>query len=230
MRSAWRAHAAGERQVPVEMRFIDMFMAALGSLVFMAMLLSFLLRYIPPGKPIPGQPAPPPPSALRIVTRALPPAYVGEPYEVAFAYRGGAGAVVWQVPAGLTELPTGLRFDAQRGLLTGTPGERAIARFVLQAADLHGGEDRRPLELVVQAARKSSKRPEVISAAVVAVLLLLANWISQKIIGGFRQRLGALQEAWAQGKSEVIWMNGPEKEIVQAMRASLLASAVARTL
>ena len=44
MRSRWhRGEAADNQHAPVEMRFIDMFMTALGSLVFVAMLLVFLL-------------------------------------------------------------------------------------------------------------------------------------------------------------------------------------------
>jgi hypothetical protein len=42
MRSPWRRDH-GSDQVPVEMRFIDMFMTALGSLVFLCLLLVFLL-------------------------------------------------------------------------------------------------------------------------------------------------------------------------------------------
>ena len=45
MSISWRHHpTGGERQAPpVELRFVDMFMAAIGALVFMAMLLSYLM-------------------------------------------------------------------------------------------------------------------------------------------------------------------------------------------
>ena len=43
MRSRWQRSRGDDPQAPVEMRFIDMFMAALGSLVFLALLLVFLL-------------------------------------------------------------------------------------------------------------------------------------------------------------------------------------------
>jgi cell division protein FtsB len=43
MRSRWRNGPADEQQPPVEMRFIDMFMTALGGLVFLCLLLVFLL-------------------------------------------------------------------------------------------------------------------------------------------------------------------------------------------
>ena len=43
MRSRWQRSRGDDPQAPIEMRFIDMFMAALGSLVFLALLLVFLL-------------------------------------------------------------------------------------------------------------------------------------------------------------------------------------------
>ena len=48
MNRAWQSRSTMDHHtVPVEMRFIDLFMAALGALIFMAMLLSFLLRFFP---------------------------------------------------------------------------------------------------------------------------------------------------------------------------------------
>jgi len=46
MKSRWHRAHAGEQHSPVEMRFVDMFMTALGALVFLAMLLVFLLPRI----------------------------------------------------------------------------------------------------------------------------------------------------------------------------------------
>jgi cell division protein FtsB len=43
MRWRWRREPADDQQPPVEMRFIDMFMTALGGLVFLCLLLVFLL-------------------------------------------------------------------------------------------------------------------------------------------------------------------------------------------
>jgi hypothetical protein len=216
MNSAWRHHFASERQVPVEMRFVDMFMAALGALIFMAMLLSFLLRYLPskPAVDSSGQPLPPP-SALRIVTRFLPPAQVGKPYEMAFAYRGGSGPVVWQVPAGSEELPTGLHFDPRLGILSGTPGERGTARFVLQVSDLRGGEHRQPFELMVEAPQKGPRRLENAFAVALNIVLLLVWLATLAGIGGLRQRLAELQEAWSRRETVVVWRRGVEEDRVE---------------
>ena len=215
MSTPWRSHAASGHHVPpVEMRFIDMFMAALGALIFMAMLLAFLLRFTPrdhvqvPSPPVPGMTFP-----LRIVTASLPPAQVGQPYEVAFAYRGGSGRVAWTVPAGLREIPAGLRFDPQRGVLTGTPTKRAAARFVLRAADALGTVDQRPFELLVEPPRAgSTRRWEIVSASIAAGILLLI-WLAILVgTAEFKGRLATLQEAWSQGRSDVTWQRGLHEE------------------
>jgi hypothetical protein len=211
--AAWRSPAAADRHTPpVEMRFIDMFMAALGAMIFVALLLSFLLRYLHhDGGVSPAGPRTPAPSMLRIATRSLPAARVGEPYEVAFAYRGGSGPIAWTVPAGSAEIPPGLRFDRQRGVLSGTPGERGMARFILQASDISGGEDRRPLELVVEPSAKASGRLESLFGIAVIVLTLLIWLVSWGISAQLRQRLRVLIEAGGQGQSEVRWWSGPEQ-------------------
>ena len=43
MKSSWKRTPGTDHQVPIEMRFIDMFMTTLGSLIFIALLLVFLL-------------------------------------------------------------------------------------------------------------------------------------------------------------------------------------------
>src|SRR6266853_728910 len=111
MPSGWGAsHRTDRHAVPVEMRFIDMFMAALGALIFMAMLLAFLLRFVPQGAT--AQPSRDPRSSpkkeLSLLTRTLPSARVGEPYELAFAYRGGTGDIAWEIAAGAQELGSDL--------------------------------------------------------------------------------------------------------------------------
>ena len=60
MRSRWSSQHAGGQHAPVEMRFVDMFMTALGSLIFIALLLVFLLpkaaQTNPSTLPEPGAP------------------------------------------------------------------------------------------------------------------------------------------------------------------------------
>jgi hypothetical protein len=60
MRSRWSSQHAAGQHAPVEMRFVDMFMTALGSLIFIALLLVFLLpkaaQTNPSTLPEPGAP------------------------------------------------------------------------------------------------------------------------------------------------------------------------------
>jgi len=135
MSSTWGHTRGAERYaVPVEMRFVDMFMAALGALIFMAMLLAFLLKFIPvQGE---GTPSPlPAASTLRLLSPQLAPARVGEPYEYPFAYRGGTSAVRWEIVAGARDAAPDLRFDAQQGTLSGTPTAPRSIHFVLRVRD-----------------------------------------------------------------------------------------------
>lgn len=206
MAGSWRGWSTAERHaVPVEMRFIDLFMAALGALIFMAMLLSFLLRFLPAATEHGGRDTPQPdaPGRLEIATRRLPPARVGEPYEVAFAHRGGEGAIAWRIAKGEEEVPAGMRFDPATGMLAGTPTAPATARFVLGARDAGRGSAQRPLELVVEPAARGSGRIETwVSLLLLAAVLLL--WISA--IGATLEtkgRLAMLRTAYAEGRSAV---------------------------
>jgi Putative Ig domain len=214
MRSAWAFRPGSERHaVPIEMRFIDLFMAALGSLVFMAMLLAFLLRFLPlDGKG--GTPEPPhedgsPSGPLQIVISSFPPAFVGERYEVALAYRGGSGPIAWELPAGTEEIPDGLTFDLQHGILSGVPQASADAHFVVQASDAKGQKDQRPFELVVAPPRSGSKRAEIFLAATVTLLLA---WYWWKLWDGnrhSRRMLTEMQKAYKAGNKSIKFL-GPD--------------------
>ncbi len=218
MKNAWRFHpGAASHSVPVEMRFIDLFMAALGALIFMAMLLAFLLRYLPTNggngqhcpEPVISGTAPLVSEPLEIVTRHLPAAHVGEPYEAAFAYRGGTGSVRWKIAAGIAEIPDGMDLDPQRGLLTGTPTARTTARFVLQANAGDDDKDQQPYELVVEASRKKgSRRLELVFAGIVTAVALI-TWLGSLVaVAQLKERIAILEKAWAQGRDQVNFESG----------------------
>ncbi len=161
--AGWRRLGSGEKAPPIEMRFVDMFMAALGALVFMAMLFAFLLASRPPEGKRPesrswlAQAGP-----LRLATTSLPPARAGETYEVPLAYRGGQGKVIWELAAG--QVPPGIRFDPGRGALAGKPSTEGVSSFVVRALDRVGSSDQRPFELLVQAPLTGSKTWEKVLA------------------------------------------------------------------
>ena len=68
----------------------------------------------------------------------LPEAIVGRPYALALASRGGRGVVRWSVDG---PLPEGLQFDAEAGVLRGTPTKATPtpAPLFLRASDDQGG-------------------------------------------------------------------------------------------
>ena len=216
MASGWRTRGGGERYTgPIEMRFIDMFMAALGALIFMAMLFAFLIRFMPTTESVVH-----PPSqsnkALQLLTKALPSAKVGEPYEVAFAYRGGEGAVSWEIKSGAQEAQAGLKFDNQLGVLTGVPTRTGKVRFVLVALDRIGGSDEKPYELAIEPAQiRGGKIEKGLSIATLVVLGLV--WLFTAIAVVFhKQQVLQLQEAYDRGETEVTMRTSPfTVEIVQ---------------
>lgn len=83
---------------------------------------------------------------LMILTRGLPPATVGLPYEVHLAARGGTGAYVWSLSAG--GLPPGLSLDPTTGRITGMPQREG--QFELRVAVDDGSQIAElPLLLIV---------------------------------------------------------------------------------
>jgi hypothetical protein len=76
MIARWSRSSTREHGVPVELRFIDMFMATVGALIFMAMLFSWVIAHTKhedvPVVSVPGT------LPLTLLTKALPPARVGQ--------------------------------------------------------------------------------------------------------------------------------------------------------
>ncbi len=125
-----------------------------GALLFILLLTMVIMALLPKAVDLPGagesasvvEHAP-----LEIATPgALPEAIAGRPYRVALAASGGNGPLRWAVDG---ELPEGLRFDPETGLLSGTPkrGTPKPVELVLRVSD---GQDR-----VARAARLVVYRP-----------------------------------------------------------------------
>jgi hypothetical protein len=211
MSSRWTLWRAADHEPPVEMRFIDMFMAAIGALIFMALLMSVVVGEIESASAGPGRGsggAGPSPRMekrlpLTIVTKQLPDASTGEPYEVAFAYRGGAAPVEWEIVAGKQELPQGLAFDPKDGVLAGIPQDVRTVRFIVQARAGSSDVAHRPFELrVVEGGRGSKGVPAWVRTALLLVVALL--WLFSVVaVLAQKQRLRTLEEAWELGEKEV---------------------------
>lgn len=123
-----------------------------GALLFILLLSLVIVALVPRAADLPrrggdaGEGTPPPP--LTITTPAtLPEAIAGRPYHLALAASGGQGPRRWTLDG---ELPEGLRFDPERGTITGTPTAGTPQPRALMAR-VSDGQDRAtvPLALVV---------------------------------------------------------------------------------
>ncbi len=210
--AGWRRLGSGEKAPPIEMRFVDMFMAALGALVFMAMLFAFLLA---------SQPPPPPPDGkrpesrswlaqagpLRLATTSLPAARAGDTYEVPLAYRGGQGNVIWELAAG--QVPPGIRFDPGRGALAGKPSKEGVSSFVVRALDHVGSSDQRPFELLVQAPLTGSKTWEKVLAIGLLGLLGLITAVFFAVSMSTDRLTRSLEQAYQEGQTQFNYQRRP---------------------
>ena len=172
----WSTVSRADRPVPVEMRFIDMFMAALAALLIMSMMFVYVISRL---KHVPSQPENGngiQDVALQVLTKSLPSARAEEPYSLAIAYRGGTGPIRWTIDG---TLPLGMNFDSTTGVIAGVPSKPVVSRFVITAA---GGAraavaDERvsvPLELTVAPPAPRSK--DWVTWFLAAVLIVLLIW------------------------------------------------------
>ena len=138
MRRSRRGHGGGhEFGGSGEDSFVAVVVTKLtGALLFILLLTMVIMALIPKAeqaaKPSGDSPEPP---ALAITTpESLPEAIAGRPYAVAMATVGGAGPLRWAVDG---ELPEGLAFDAEAGILRGTPrvGTPEPVELVMRVSD-----------------------------------------------------------------------------------------------
>jgi hypothetical protein len=73
-----------------------------------------------------------PPLVLEWATQRVPEGRVGTPYHYVLKVAGGGSSVTWKLEAGST--PSGIGFDASRGVLLGTPNETGSYGFTISAS------------------------------------------------------------------------------------------------
>lgn len=73
---------------------------------------------------------------VEIVTAALPPAVKGERYILTLRARGGVVPYAWEIVTG--RLPEGLRFDRDRGIISGIPVKWEKTEFLVRVTDRQG--------------------------------------------------------------------------------------------
>ncbi|MCP2334701.1 putative Ig domain-containing protein [Actinomadura rupiterrae] len=144
-----RRRYAGLGDQPVELRFVDMLLIIIATLVFVAVMLSVTSAF---------SAAPPAAAGPRIATTAPPTSLVGRDYRLTLAVLGGAGPIQWRLVSG--SLPTGLRLAAD-GTVEGKPLRRADTVATVEVTDAGGRTDRRVLSFGSRRVAPDSSLPPV---------------------------------------------------------------------
>jgi hypothetical protein len=198
----WRTRSSsGPPRAPVELRFIDMFMTALGSLIFLALLLVFLVRWLPKQPSVADRPHVNTTAELRIVTAILLPGRVDDPYSMAIAYRDGSGHVSWSISPGPDALPPGTTFNAAQGIISGSPTEEGIFRFVVAATDDTGGRDSRDYQILVERSLTSHSSVGIWVAAVLVAFIGFLAFILRGGASSMRAHAARAQAAYDRNES-----------------------------
>ena len=193
--SNWRTES------PVEMRFIDLFMAAVGSLIFMTMVLVAIVARMPNEAQVSPTPGLVPEKDLRLLTSNLPTAQVGSPYGEALALRGGKPPFTWEI---VGSTPRGLVFDTQEGVFQGTPTSPSSASLLVRVHDAAGHATERGYSLTVLQPSTSARSSRWVAYILLAVLALLALLF----IGSawnLQAKITHLEQAGARGEEEVVF-------------------------
>lgn len=140
-RSRLGGHAGHEFPSSGEDSFVAVVVTKLtGALLFLLLLVMVIMALLPKAIDLPANSgADTDAEPLAIATpESLPEAIAGRPYTLALAATGANGPLRWSMGG---ELPEGLEFDADRGLLSGTPraGTPEPVELVLNVSD---GSDR----------------------------------------------------------------------------------------
>jgi hypothetical protein len=112
---------------PVELRFVDMLLIIIATLMIVTVVLSVVSAITGSGRPD---------VAPRVATRSAPTAIAGQPYQLTLAVEGGDGDYRWETVGG--ELPGGLVLRAD-GVVEGIPTKEETTGVGLRVRD---GSDR----------------------------------------------------------------------------------------
>lgn len=112
---------------PVELRFVDMLLIIIATLMIVTVVLSVVSAITGSGRPD---------VAPRVTSRSAPTAIAGQPYQLTLAVEGGDGDYAWRTVGG--EFPAGLTLRDD-GVVEGTPTAEQTTGVSVQVRD---GSDR----------------------------------------------------------------------------------------
>ncbi len=111
---------------PIEMRFVDLFMIIVTTLMFMIVMLSIVSAFVGGSNQLAE-------TSPRIISVGLPAGLAHHLYNITLAATGGSNPYKWKIVAG--SLPVGLTLDEASGIITGTPKNIQQAQFTLAVID-----------------------------------------------------------------------------------------------
>lgn len=153
-----RRVAAAEH--PVELRFVDMLLIIIATVMLLAILLSVVSAFRGSGQPN---------MAPQVMTRSAPDAIAGQPYELTLAVHGGDGQYRWEHTG---SLPDGLRLDPDKGVIEGTPRHQQTTGIGVRVTD-GSGRASATTELMLAVHAVDTSRPQQIPPRILGATTLL---------------------------------------------------------
>ena len=150
----------GGFEPPIELRFVDLFMILVTTLMFTTVVLSLVSATGGQGERI----EPP-----HILTQGAPAALQGQPYQLMLSASGGTGNYRWTLTSGA--LPQGLKLR-EDGLIYGVPTQTERATVQVKVADQSGrtGEGSFPLETLASQTTSMANLSTLLIAAPISTL------------------------------------------------------------
>ncbi|MFD5317845.1 Ig domain-containing protein [Streptomyces sp. NPDC127098] len=189
-----RRARTGDGGAPVELRFVDMLMIVIATLMFLAITLSVVSAVAARGggADIARQASPP-----QVTTRSAPTAIAGQPYSLTLAVEGGDGDYTWQATSG--DLPDGLSLRPD-GTIEGTPERVGEARLDVHVTDGSGRVS--PERELILAVRPAAEEPtERMPLRVLSPLALLDDAAEDEPYRhAFRTGAGTPPYRWESGE------------------------------
>jgi hypothetical protein len=148
----------GGPEAPVELRFVDLLLIVVATVMFMAVLLTVVSAFTSSGQPD---------VAPRITTTSAPSALVGEPYQLTLAALG-EGQLSWRLVQGT--LPEGLALNSA-GVLQGTAGRAEQQLITVGVQDSQHRGDQRQLQISTQSVGPAQRQPTRLQVTSPTILL-----------------------------------------------------------